>query len=336
MKPNSGPAIRPQDFSTIRASVIRQVLRLIDEADGNADQLLRGQEIRRTEVDDPYALVSMSRYLAIFEQAAVSLDDAVLGARLGTRAKPADLGPLGLLFATAPSIRAGLSHTIRYLAVLQNGTTSGIVEENDVLLYRYKVDYQSLWPRRQDAEYTLACTCQLIRDCFSNRWNPIEVQFEHSPSQDVTGLRRIFRAPVVFNQPINCVVIDRKDADRQYREEDRGLAAVLERHISDLLANGETDVDLRSRARKVVSIYLGHKPITVELVADELGVTKRTLQRHLAAEGTSLRELVNQHRCKIAQRYLSEGVHRGRVAHLLGYADATAFWRSYKSWSASR
>ncbi len=79
---------------------------------------------------------------------------------------------------------------------------------------------------------------------------------------------------------------------------------------------------------------LGHEPVTLESIAAALGVSTRSLQRHLAAEQTSLRELTREIRVAEAKTLLSDGrLRSGTVAHALGYADSTAFWRAFKSWS---
>ncbi|WP_448119585.1 helix-turn-helix transcriptional regulator [Pseudomonas serbica] len=68
-------------------------------------------------------------------------------------------------------------------------------------------------------------------------------------------------------------------------------------------------------------------------VTRRLGVSVRTLQRRLAADGTSFQVLLNETRRQMAVRYLQEGRHTVKeVAYLLGFADLSNFARTCRGW----
>jgi AraC-like DNA-binding protein len=63
-------------------------------------------------------------------------------------------------------------------------------------------------------------------------------------------------------------------------------------------------------------------------------MSERSLNRALAAEGTSYRELVAQLRQEMAARYLAQdrlGI--AEVAFLLGFSELSAFYRAFKRWT---
>jgi AraC-like DNA-binding protein len=68
-------------------------------------------------------------------------------------------------------------------------------------------------------------------------------------------------------------------------------------------------------------------------VAARLGLSGRSLQRRLAEEGTSFKEVLDSFRRGIARRLLSErDVAVYEVAYLLGYSDPSAFHRAFRRW----
>jgi AraC-like DNA-binding protein len=84
----------------------------------------------------------------------------------------------------------------------------------------------------------------------------------------------------------------------------------------------------------IVSKRLGQADLEVNSIAAEMGLSSRTLQRRLAEEGTSLRDLVRRHRSQIVGRLLKDPKTKMTViAHDVGYADATTFSRAFKNWS---
>ncbi|WP_198521916.1 helix-turn-helix domain-containing protein [Sagittula sp. P11] len=81
----------------------------------------------------------------------------------------------------------------------------------------------------------------------------------------------------------------------------------------------------------MIDANLGISAITLDRVAAALHLGPRTLQRRLAAEGTSLRALLDQVRHARATRLLAQpGPQVGLVAQLLGYTDPTAFRQAWR------
>ena len=322
-------------FATIRASVPAMLLRAMPAGDPRADRLLHAQGLNRAQLADPYDCVPIARYIGLLENAAEELGRPLLGCELGLAMKPNDIGALGILFTTSGSIARAFRRMAAFLISLQGSTISGLAEEGDVVSWVYQLSDGRLWPRRQDTELTFGACCQLVRTGFHPRWAPREIHFEHDDRGHKAALEKLFRAPVLFGQPSNRLVMDRQEAERLHRHEDAGLIAVLERHLQDLMPVRETPQEtLREQVRSAITILLGHRPVTLPQIAAELGLSPRTLQRRLAAAGTSLQVLLREQRERIARHHLESGrLPCAQIAEALGYADSTVFWRAMKGWT---
>lgn len=72
---------------------------------------------------------------------------------------------------------------------------------------------------------------------------------------------------------------------------------------------------------------------SLELVARQLGLHPRTLQRRLAAEGSSFAGLVDQARRERAERYLREtDMPLAQLSRALGYAEQSVLIRACQRW----
>lgn len=70
-----------------------------------------------------------------------------------------------------------------------------------------------------------------------------------------------------------------------------------------------------------------------EEIAASLALADRTLQRRLHAERTSFQQLLDEARCELARKYLSEDRHTlHQVAGLLGFVDQSNFFRACRRW----
>ena len=319
--------------ATIRASVLLPILAQIENAGLRVDVLLARHGILRSQISDPYAMVSLARYISLFEDAALLSATPYLGALLGTKVTPGDLGPTGVLFSISPSIFDALNRLNRHVSAIQGATSSGLQEVGDNYVWSYQLSSSKLWPRRQDSEFTLSVSCQLIRLSFSRSWRPVEVHFEHPEPPNTSVLEKVFRAPLKFGQASNRLLLIKADAQRTYRSEDPALVAVLEHHIEELAEKQGDPQSLRDRVRSLIATNLGYGKITIATVADDLGLAPRTLQRRLQEDGTSLREIIQIYRSELAEKQLGAKLKKVSIADTLGYADSTVLWRARRRWA---
>ncbi|MBD8688539.1 MULTISPECIES: AraC family transcriptional regulator [unclassified Rhizobium] len=326
--------LRPVTY--IRVSAVMPLIKKLKVHRDVMPSLLSRHDVSAAELSDPYAIIPLHRFVALLEDAALLLDDPFLGANFGGDFKAADIGPMGILFSLAPSIRASFDRISHYLNSLQNATTSVLVDEGERLVWSYRITDKTIWPRRQDAEYTLSATCHLARSCFSARWAPLEVHFEHDEPDNVERLRKLIRAPLLFRQSSNRIIFDAQKADKIYREEDKALTALIERQLGDLLDQAPREIDPVAQVKKLLELYIGRRPITLRFLAEEMGLSQRTLQRHLKAEGKSLTELTRLHREDLAARLLAaKKTKLADVALALGYTDGATFSRAFKLWNGT-
>lgn len=318
----------------IRVSAITPFIEHLKNSGVSLAQLLARHMIRAGELNDPYSVIPLHRFVAFLEDAAAMTGDDLFGARLGVHLKPADIGPMGILFSMAPTIRAAFEYISKYVNALQNATSSNVMEEDDTLVWSYRIADRSIWPRKQDAEYSIAATCQLIRSCFKARLNPLEVHFEHEKPESIEALKRIFCAPIYFSQPSNRLIYPLEEMDRVYRSEDKQLTQIMERHISDLIDEVKPRDLFSEKVRVLIQLYMGRRPVTTHFLAEELGMSVRSVQRRLEREGLTVRDLMRAHREELAASLLERpGAKMSNIAQSLGYADSAVFSRAYKEWT---
>ena len=103
------------------------------------------------------------------------------------------------------------------------------------------------------------------------------------------------------------------------------------RRDEDARATDSTEWDGLQRLRAILPAYVIGNTLTVENVAEIASLHVRTLQRALAAEGVSFRELAEQARFEVAKEWLSDSsMTVGEIGHLLGYTEPTNFSRAFR------
>lgn len=89
-----------------------------------------------------------------------------------------------------------------------------------------------------------------------------------------------------------------------------------------------------SRVRAVAAELALTGPLTVGRIAERLGLSSRTLQRHLADQGASLREIVDGSRLEVARVLLCKtDLTVQEIAARTGYSTPSGFARAFARWA---
>jgi len=74
--------------------------------------------------------------------------------------------------------------------------------------------------------------------------------------------------------------------------------------------------------------------LTIELIAGDMHLTKRTLQRRLQSQNTSFAQLRDDVRFHYAIKFLiDEGMRVDQVSKYLNFSDRTSFTNAFKRWA---
>jgi len=108
---------------------------------------------------------------------------------------------------------------------------------------------------------------------------------------------------------------------------------MLAPQLENQLKAGQTKQSIPEQVKWVLKRLLSGSRPDVVMVAKELGVSARTLQRRITEEGTTFRQLLNETRRELVREYLAnDSIEIAEVAFLVGYDNANSFFRAFRSW----
>ncbi|MDQ2802494.1 MAG: AraC family transcriptional regulator [Pseudomonadota bacterium] len=326
---NAGPPI-------VRASVLEPLLTLLQERSVDVPALLLRHRIATARLGNPYEPVPLDRWVALLEDVAECTGDRLLGMHVGESFRPEHSGPVGLLFVSAPTLRVALDRFSCSFKVWQSATRIDVVCGTETTSCSYQIEDAAIWPRRQDSELSLAVICGLIRCTCRPGWRPVQVHFEHSAPPGARALVQAFRAPVLFGQGVNRLVIANEDLDRPLERPGAPAAPFLERHVLDLMGESEMPGSFANQLGVLVAQRLGCASIGMQDLATGLGVSVRTLRRRLREEGVSFRDILRAQRQRRAEALMQSGrMPISDIAYSLSYADAAVLSRAFRAWTGS-
>ena len=130
------------------------------------------------------------------------------------------------------------------------------------------------------------------------------------------------RCELAFPRAIrDCVVPTAKPA----------LATAIESQLAALLESIERGAAVSARVRAAIGERIG-EPLPIDALAKAVFMSRRSLERALADEGTTAAALIDDERKQRALAWLP-ALSVNEVAARLGYSDARAFARAFKRWT---
>jgi AraC-like DNA-binding protein len=117
---------------------------------------------------------------------------------------------------------------------------------------------------------------------------------------------------------------------------DSQLLQILTAHAEDLLTERHSATGLQSMVLNQLASLLPKGESRAAVVARQLGMSSRSFTRHLAEEGTTFGEILEQLRQRLAAGYLADDrMSVQQIAWLLGYSEVGAFNHAYKRWTGT-
>ena len=237
-----------------------------------------------------------------------------------------NLGPVGLLVREQPTLRLGIDALMRHSRKLNAALFLTIEESGDVVVLREELIVGDGGSVRQSTELAIGVAFRMLRTFLGPLWKPRRVCFAHDPPRDRSVHERIFGRNVEFGHDFNGIVCDRRDLEAPNPDADPDMA----RYAGQLIA-ADTPVDIVAQVRELVVTLLASGRCTIEIVAQHLGIDRRTVHRRLAGAGDTFSGIVDAVRRELAERYVGNGVRSlAEISSLLGFAAPSGFTRWYR------
>ena len=320
---------------TVAVRVVGHLMDLGIAAGVQRGILIDAAGVTDASLRDPDARVPMTAEIALWQTLANYVSDPEFGVRAGGAHSLRSMGLVGYVARFSATLRGALSRVQRYGRIFTEAVEFRLQEGlPEILLAKA---HPSLGPGKALAEsYRLAALLKASRALTGVDIVPVRLTCTYAQPSSTTVHRRYFRCPLQFGAQAATVVFRTPDLDLPIVGADETLAGYLSEYAEQVLASLVQGQTMRHTVRAVIWSLLGDGTPSLEQVAEALHLAPRTLQRHLAAEGTSLRQEIEEIRKTMAVAVLRDpSISIEDVALLLGYAEPSTFFRSFKRWTGS-
>lgn len=280
----------------------------------------------------PESRVPRAALNRLWQLAVEATGDPAIGLEVSRHSAQTTFHALGYAVQASVTLKEAMERVIRYRRLIGDVLDLRLVDAGD--RYRFQIDVSAEPGIPFQAVDAIAATMarQARRLHAPRPCEPLAVTFAHPSPPSDEAYRRTFHAPVTFDAETNALEYARADVEDRLpagnAELARGNDEVLVRYLARF------DTALSSKVRRALVEALPDGAPSKETVARALGMSARNLQRHLAEEGTSFKEVLNEARVSLARSYVSDRrLSVTEIAFILGFADTSTFSRAFKRWT---
>jgi len=279
--------------------------------------------------------VTEEAHFRVWEAIMEALDSPGFPIRVATHRSIDEYALLGLACKTSKTVRDAVGHLIRFTSIWRSQYSCELRERGqsaELVLSGPTGDLA----RRCTNESAVAQILKAMRDICGVPVRPIRVSFRHTAPDDIEEHGRFFACDVEFGAPFDGMELSTSTLDTKLALADDALSKFLLGQLDELVKKQASAEPLTGKVRRAISRLLPGGSPKLDAVATELGMSPRTLQRHLSSVHTSFAQLVDETRHHLSTELLGHSDRSvAEISFVLGFSEPSAFHRAFKRWTGT-
>ena len=221
----------------------------------------------------------------------------------------------------------------RFGKLISTGTNPHLVEDDDFVHVQLDRVLEIPGFCFAGRDYAVGMIVRMCRLTLGEFIAPVAIAIERPMPKEPERWEYELASRVTFESDVTRITWARVDIMDPLVTGDPALARVNDDQTQAYLDSFMSQSTSREVVNKIVD-RLPDGPPSQELIAGDLSVSNRTLQRKLKDEGTSFMELLQDTRLQLARKYLRQpGRSVVETAYLLGFSEPSTFSRAFKRWT---
>lgn len=245
-----------------------------------------------------------------------------------------DFGIAGYVLMNCRNMKEVLEKYQLYYRLMGNVTCLTINHQTDEMVFRWN-PILSLPPEIEQLvlEYLVASIVIHSRELTGEKLQVGKVEFSWPTPEDLSDYTRFLGSNLYFGKQQTALYLDRSYLGLPVKTSNSELLSVFEDHAKERYQKLIGTASISEKVSQLLRSRITRIPKIAD-VADELGMSARTLQAHLRDEGTTFLELRDNIRFQYAKKALeTDDCSAAKIGLRLGFSEPSAFFRTFRRWS---
>lgn len=317
---------------TIHASSVKELYYYAIQQGAPEKQLNAMTGLQTAHFDNLDARIPVQKIVALWHAAVKLTENTALGLQLGASSQPDDAGIISLVCMNSPTLGEMFSRVIRYMRLVAESDRLELAEKNDTIQLIYQIEAPECFTTYA-IERSFAMALNWSSAFTGREIKPVEIHFQYRAPDHLSEYKKVFACPLLFEQHHNAVVLSRSQFMLPAKTYNSYLDELVQRQAESLLQELEADDGLTQQIQKLIIRHLPTGRLNVDVVSENMNMSRRTLARKLREKGTTFQDLVEKTKKELAVDYLKQNkLSVNDIAYMLGFSESSAFSRAFKRW----
>src|SRR6516225_7108139 len=327
--------VRSPDQTTCAAFWVKSIAETLEAAGLDTHALFEEAGLELAALSDADARFPTEGVSLLWQLAVTRSGNPAIGLANSSVVKPGSFDVVAYAMMSSANLLGTLERVVRYVDIISDAATLTIADDREGHRLILELFGGKHPVPRQRFEFDLMTILSFCRWVTNRDLRPLAVELRFPPPGDLQSYQDALNCPLRFNAPVNALLFAGTDVTLSLPTANAQLVGVHERVASEHLQR----LDPAQTCHRVRTVMIRHLPDGEPRrpkIATILGMSERTLQRRLAAEGTSFQLLLDDTRRELARHYLGQKtVSLADIAYLLGFSDQRSFSRASRRWFGS-
>jgi AraC-like DNA-binding protein len=240
---------------------------------------------------------------------------------------------LEYLFLSSPTFGEGLTRALNYQRLLTDAAMARLEVNDESACLITDTQTEETKKLKHFNDCAAVGLIKFFNYVTEGEFVPSQICFSFDAPASQEEYQRIFNCPVQFGQESNRIYFEKNLLDRASFHAESELLQLHEQLATQHVAKLEQQ-DVAAEVRRVIGEVLESSEVTLDLVAERMGLTARKLRTLLSQADTSFNQLLADYRCRFAKRLLvctDESI--DEIVYLTGFSEPSTFYRAFKRWT---
>lgn len=316
---------------TIRNEHVHRILHGVRSRGVDIDPILRRAGISHALLDAPAGVVTVKQYVSLLRTLRRYLRDELWGL-CDRPVLPGTFAQLCRMLIHCDTLKDAFLHGLRFYRLHLPEFFGRLHIDNGRAVVR-------LYASRDPETDAVASSVFLLQTALLANWLTarrlplLHAEFRHKePGND--RLQRLLDTDVRFNQAACALYFDARLLALPVVQSGEDLRRFLNEAPENLLNRYKDASLLTERIRRFLRMHLGGELPTLDVIAERLHMSPRSLRRHLMDEGKHFQDIKDELRRDVAIEYLERvDLPLQEIALRLGFSEVSTFHRAFKKWT---
>lgn len=240
---------------------------------------------------------------------------------------------LEYLFLSSPTFGEGLRRAQNYQRLLSDAANTDFFVDGDEACMVLDTASDDVRRLKHFNECFVQGLITFFKSITDGNFYPSRIEFEHERDQGQDHVREVLGCDVVFGAEENRLYFPAELLSHTSPHAEPELLALHERFASEQVARLEKK-DIVGQVERIIAELLDSGEVTLDAVAERLGIKPRTLRTRLTEAETSFNQVLADFRYRLARQLLAttdESI--DEIVYLTGFSEPSTFYRAFKRWS---